>query len=339
MAVITVKVAVGAITDVLDLGFNRLKVYRSTTGINGPYVEVTDSTTRLVLEPGRTLYEYTDENGDPNFYYKSSFFNTVTALESSLSDAQRGEGDGALDVISVADLKTNYLFGLDLTDDNGNEYPDSLFEFYIKSAVSYMELRLDIPLSPKRIVEERHDFYREDYPKYIWLETDVFPILDVEEIKLVLPGERVVQIFPRDWYQIEKEFGQIQLTPGIGSAGTVLLGASGSYIWNLYNHSKSIPGAFRVTYTAGFEPLPFYLRDLVGMLASFGPLNIAGDLLGGAGVASQSLSIDGLSQSIATTSSATNAGYGARLTDYRQQLKEKLPIVEGRLKGRRLTVV
>ena len=68
-------------------------------------------------------------------------------------------------------------------------------------------------------------------------------------------------------------------------------------------------------------------------MASLGPLNIAGDLLGGAGVASQSLSIDGLSQSIATTSSATNAGYGARIINYERQIKDNVKSLRDFYKG------
>lgn len=59
--------------------------------------------------------------------------------------------------------------------------------------------------------------------------------------------------------------------------------------------------------------MPMDLINLTGKLATFGPLGIAGDLILGAGIAAQSIGVDGLSQSISSTSSATNAGYGARI--------------------------
>ena len=92
-----------------------------------------------------------------------------------------------------------------------------------------------------------------------------------------------------------------------------------------------IPDYWRIQYITGWDidQMPMDLINVVGMVASFGPLGIAGDLiLGSAGIASQSLSIDGLSQSISTTASATNAGYGARLIQYEKQIKE----TTGRLK-------
>lgn len=58
----------------------------------------------------------------------------------------------------------------------------------------------------------------------------------------------------------------------------------------------------------------------VSILASFLPLDIAGDLVAGAGIASKSISLDALSQQINTTSSATNAGYSARVKQYDREL-------------------
>ena len=64
------------------------------------------------------------------------------------------------------------------------------------------------------------------------------------------------------------------------------------------------------------------LINLTGKLATFGPLGIAGDLILGAGIAAQSIGVDGLSQSISSTSSATNAGYGARIIQYQKEIAE-----------------
>jgi len=303
-------------------------------------VEITNGATRPPLESGRLVYSYTDEYGSEDYWYKSSYFHSVSLLESSKSDAQQGEGDSALDIMSVSELKTYYLFGLDLTDDSGTEYPDSLYEFFIKSAVSWLEHKLDLPLRTTRYVEEAHDFMREDYLQYIWLELAHYPVLELEEVKLVLPGDQLVHTFDPSWFQLEKDSGQLQLIPGPGSAGTILLGQVGAWLPLIYAQARMVPRMFRTTYTAGFEAgkLPDVLKDMVGKTASFGPLNIAGDLLGGAGIASQSISMDGLSQSFNTTSSATNAGYGARLLQYSKEIKEVIPTLHRYYHGVRLSV-
>jgi hypothetical protein len=338
MAVINIKLIVNNISAVLEQ-FNQLKVYRSTTGLAGSYTELTDGGTRIALEAGQSTYDYTDTAGDPTYYYKSSYYNSTTTLESSLSDAQQGEGDPALDIISVEELKVNYLFGLDLTDDSGTEYPDSLYEFYIKSAVSWLEHKLDLPLRPKTITEELHDYIREDYERYIWLQLREYPVLSVDEIRMVLPGEQVVQTFDDNWIHVRKDVGQVQIVPGTAGASTILFAGSGAWLPYFHGGNRFVPDVFRVDYTAGFTEVPDVIRELVGKTAAYGPLNIAGDLLGGAGIASQSISIDGLSTNFNTTSSSTSAGYGARIIQYNREIKEQIPTIRRYYKGMGLTVV
>lgn len=245
----------------------------------------------------------------------------------------------ALDLLSVQELKDRYLFGLDLTNDAGEPFPDASFEFWIRAAVDSVSRRLDLPILEEVITNEPHDYYREDYNKYMWLRVKRFPVLSLQKVRLVLPGEQVIYEFPDEWFQLLPESGQLQMVPGVGTAGTVLLGANGAYLPLIYGTARFIPRAFRIDYTAGFEEVPFEIQDIIGKVASFGPLNIAGDLLGGAGIASQSLSIDGLSQSFNTTSSATNAGYGARLLQYGKEIKEQMKSIRNYYKGLRLTVV
>jgi len=202
-------------------------------------------------------------------------------------------------------------------------------------------MRLDIPLRPKRIDAEKHDFYKEDYDKYIHLETDIFPVIDVEEIKLVLPGNQVVQNFSRDWIHVQNESGQIQIVPGTGTAGTILLGASGAWIPYIYGTNRFIPDAFWIKYTAGFESgkLPYLLKDVVGKVASYGPLFQAGELLLGAGIVSSNVGIDGLSQSVGTMASPSGGAYSSRIKAYQEEVKDIIPELIRYYKGIRLRIV
>ncbi len=313
-SVVTLKIVVAGLASVREQ-FDRLKVYRATAGVGGPYVELTTPTTRIPLEEGRVVYEYQDTAGNPDYFYRISYYNVATMLESSKSDPQQGEGDSALDILSVSELKTNYLSGVDLSVDDGTPFPDSLFEFYIKSAVSYVEHKFDMPLRPTRYAAETHDYYKRDYISNMFVPLDKYPIIEVEEIRMVFPGTSFAngRVFSGDDLYIEKESGLVNIIPG--GNGSIFTGAA------LYR-ADFVPQVFRATYTAGFESgkCPAIIRDFVGRYAAFGPLNIAGDLLGGAGVASQSISIDGLSQSIATTSSPSFSGYGARLLNYAKDL-------------------
>jgi hypothetical protein len=347
MAEIKVRIAVSDPAGVIAV-YDQIQVHRSTTGKSGPYNEITtpippaSADARLTLVAGKTTYCFTDQCGDFSYFYKTRFFNSVTLVVSQFSEPIQGDADSALDVISVEDLQTNFLFGVDLTDDAGQPYPDSLFEFYIKSSVSYLEQALDLPIRPTRYVEE-HDYVAEDFRQSMAFFLDHYPVVSVDEVKLMLPGGGGEVLDPA-WFKLQKEFGHLNLIPGLGGANVPSLGVSGAY-HPFYRNSRFLPNVFAIKYTAGFlggceggRGVPDNIKELAGKIASYGPLNIAGDLVAGAGVASTSLSIDGLSQGITTTNSSTNAGYGARLLQYRKEVKEQIPVIRNYYKGARLHV-
>ena len=90
MATIKLTITVEKLSNVLSL-FDRIRVYRSTGGEGGPYAEITTPATRIVLAAGQSVYLYDDVAGDPTYFYKFSYYNETTFLESSLSEAIRGD--------------------------------------------------------------------------------------------------------------------------------------------------------------------------------------------------------------------------------------------------------
>jgi len=70
--------------------------------------------------------------------------------------------------------------------------------------------------------------------------------------------------------------------------------------------------------------VPMVMLKAISYIAGMLPLDIAGDLIAGAGIAQFSIGVDGLEQQIATTASATNAGYGARILDYKRQFNDMM---------------
>lgn len=91
MAAIKLKIVVDHLDNVL-LQFDQIKVYRSTTGRDGVYSEITGPGTRVDLVAGTTLYEHIDATGDPSYWYKFSFYNSTTTAEGTLSDPLQGTG-------------------------------------------------------------------------------------------------------------------------------------------------------------------------------------------------------------------------------------------------------
>jgi hypothetical protein len=80
--------------------------------------------------------------------------------------------------------------------------------------------------------------------------------------------------------------------------------------------------------------LPPLIRQVIGMMAACSlPLNVAGDLVAGAGIASKSTGIDGLSQSIGTTASAMYSGYSSRISVLKKHVAEMIPLIRAKYLG------
>jgi len=86
----------------------------------------------------------------------------------------------------------------------------------------------------------------------------------------------------------------------------------------------SAPAAVDTDLSWVIDTLPADIARAVMLKSSLLALDVAGDLIAGAGLAMVSTSMDGLSQNINTTASATNSGYGARVLQFTKEYKELL---------------
>lgn len=262
----------------------------------------------------------------------------VIEVVDSLGTLEDGESH-----LTISELKTNYLFGVDLTDDDGNPYPNSMFEFYINAGIAWLEKELDIPLVERTITEELHDHYAVDYGRWGYFQLDKFPVTTLTEVKFQYPSTLTPVVIDNSWFVVEDEgqSGVLQIVPGQGNIADILL-IPGQLMPLWSGAFGRVPGIWRITYNAGFPvgQLPDDIKHVLGMWAAIGPLNIAGDLIAGAGIANFSISVPGLNQAIGTTSSATNSGYGARILEYQKEIRQMLPNLRRFYgKGTRMVVV
>lgn len=341
------------------LSFDRIQVQRSTNGAAGAWEDITEADTEIRLVQNANRYVWTDPEGAPSYFYRYRFWNSTTSVGDAYSTPALGQQDGALLVLSVQELKDFYLFGVDLSDDTNTPFPDALFHHYIRGALDWFEHKFDICIKPQVFTRELHDYYKADYENFTFLEVDHFPVISVESVRLRLPGSSTPTTYPKDWLRLERESGTLHIIPTTG-AGLLSLGQSRVAM----SRHDFLPQVFEIDYTAGFgyppagsynfapgsEPpsisnpnpkldqVPPIIKELVGKVASFGPLNIAGDLVVGAGLQAASVNMDGLGQSITTTNSSTNAGFGARLLQYQKEIKDQIPTLLRYYKGLRLRV-
>lgn len=244
--------------------------------------------------------------------------------------------------VNNEDLINNYLFGIDLSDPQGNPLPASLFAHYIDSAVDYIQNLLDITISESEF-KERHDYIRNDYQNWGFIQLDHNPVKEIKSLKMMYGSRPSVEI-PIDWVQLDKLSGQITLFPASGSANSLIIGQTGM-LFGFQSQWDYAPMMWEVEYIAGIDgddpSMPVeLLKEAINKRASCGILNVWGDLIIGAGIANQSVSIDGVSQSIGTTQSAMFGGASARIEAYGKDLKEVLlPALRQKFGGIRMIVV
>lgn len=240
-------------------------------------------------------------------------------------------------------LRKNYLFGVVLTNDQGRPYPEELYTNQIAAAVELLETELGIVIRPTVITDDAYDVSLTHSPRF--------------QVRLVhRPVRRVTRwVFQRgqaDPIEIDVDLyvrlrGQARHGGRGSETGEVeldLMGARIPGVWDgrwFPSYSTFRHGAaqalVKIDYLAGFDgdvfPLSAGMKDWIGMKAATLPLDTAGDLIAGAGIASKSIGQDGLSQSLGTTSSATNAGYGARILSYGKRLPGILDTLKAKYTG------
>lgn len=228
-------------------------------------------------------------------------------------------------------LRRNYLFGINLTNDQGRPYPEELYVNQIRAAVSLLETSLGIVIAPKTVTLDAYDVQLTHSPRF--------------QLRLVHRPVRKITAWAfattTGFRQLD-DLSQVRLRSKIAGEVEVRLHGPLTGIWDGTRWASGL-GPFRhgaiqagieVSYLAGFDGSEFAvdaaMKDWIGTTAATLPLDTAGDLIAGAGIASKSIGQDGLSQSLSTTASATNAGYGARILSY----QKRLPAIEQSLRAK-----
>lgn len=229
-------------------------------------------------------------------------------------------------IIGVEELKKRYLFGITIEDEEGNELPKESFQQYIDNAVSMLEHYLDISITPVIGEVEERDYRLNDYADWGYMQLNNFPVIALQKIELVYFKDKdgnaeTVQEYPQSWYRLQSHDGLIRLIPNARFPANLQVDQTGNYFPEVLR-SHMIPHAWRITYDHGFEDgkIPVVLNQAIGLLAAIQALMVAGNLVIGAGIAAEMLSIDGLSQTIQTTQSAENSAYSATIKEYQRLL-------------------
>ena len=237
-------------------------------------------------------------------------------------------------------LRENFLFGVNLTDDQNVPFPDSMYDLCIAFAKDLLGTELGISLDGVQTFDERYDVSYGDWGRNYQLQLNNGPVRSVTTMQFKYGDISTVTI-PSSWIYVRDP--ELAITEIIVGSGAPSVSQMGTWAMMNRNFDARVPAYLWVVYTAGFDgdvyPYSGMLKMAIGHLAAMLPADTAGDLIGGAGIASYSLSMDGISQSINTTSSAENHGYSGLLKSWEPQMKRYMPVLRAKYRGLPLAVI
>ncbi len=224
----------------------------------------------------------------------------------------------SLDDLTGKYLLDNYLTGFNFTGNDGQELPPAWYENKISDAIVKLENYTSIDILQREITSEKHDYHTSDYLNYAFLRLFRTPAQSVSQVRAVYPTGQVIQVFPSDWIRLNVEGGQFHLVPTSGSLAQVMLGGGNGYLPFIFAGLSYLPNLWEVDYVSGFgvDSIPREVVGAICKLASIEVLTLMSDLVGPLGVASTSMGIDGMSQSIARQLPA----FKARIDQYKVDL-------------------
>jgi len=191
------------------------------------------------------------------------------------------------------------------------------------------------------VINDDYDFIKNPitfYPRVPgqWIDIQ-FPypsLLKVTQLYGAVANTRVVSI-NNEWIEIAEQSGYTQLVPFNTEVAFDFIGL----VWvESLRSATPIPNFWHYNLTAGLRDCPGDVLELVGKHAAIPILTAAGAAFRG-GYSSQSISRDGISESVSYTSSAIYGIYSASIEDYRNWIREYLPAMKNRYRGPQMIVM
>lgn len=271
----------------------------------------------------RKYYDNMYEEENPS----SSDKNKKTDEKFVLPEDPEAEKRIKINGLTTDDLIDNHFQGIDLMTYDGTPFSRTFLVSSLNSAIDRAEQVFDICITPREIKDELHDFEGNSlFDSYQYTPLFKRPVREIESITYKMGNRQILQV-PKEWIQLDKRVGDVTIFPITGSVNYInpALGAAVPYFMT----RSYMPMAVSVNYKAGMEKeeIPHNLLDWIFKYAAITIFEVWGDQIIGAGIASASVSIDGLSQSIGTTQSAMYGGASARILEYRKDLEELTPII------------
>lgn len=235
--------------------------------------------------------------------------------------------------MSPAELRETYFYGVRILDKLGKEISEDTYRTYILAAQKEIEGVLNIKLAPQ-VIDESVSFLRDEFESFGFIRLS-YPVVAIYGLDGFIGEIRQIQ-YPKEWLSIrttndgETYFRQFYIVPNQRAANTGTLVYNGIIPYLGILGYSQIPNYWKVRYVTGYSKLPIDLMNLVGQMAAYNIFLIAGDLILNPGIGNQSLSIDGLSQSVSVPG---GSGFNNRIKQYQENIKVSLERLRSKYKG------
>lgn len=239
-------------------------------------------------------------------------------------------------VISASELIERYFFGIPLITSQGQAISEDTIRYHIRTSQESLEHYLSVKIN-RQVIEEDRDFIREEFENWSYVRT-TYLVAKATALKGFISDVQQVA-YPQEWLSTRKTsddrlyYRHIYLVPGSNTAKTNSVVYSGISPHLGFFGSRQIPQYWKTQYITGFKKVPIELVSFIGKHAAISIFAILGDFILPSGIASQSLSIDGLSQSFTTTRSGKTSIFGSRIDLYQQSLATELKELDGFYRG------
>lgn len=161
-----------------------------------------------------------------------------------------------------------------------------------------------------------------------------YPLIRFDQLYGQIANTRVIDV-ALEWVEAHEKGGFVELVPYHQSSAFNFQGL----MWvEALRGPTPLPNFWNFEALVGFRNTPAVLIELVAKKAAIDILTIAGQAFRG-GFSSQSISRDGVSESVSYTASATYGIYSATTTEYRKWIDDNLAKFKGAFRGATLTVL
>lgn len=246
------------------------------------------------------------------------------------------EHSPSLPLISVSEFKDLMLSGIPMTGSYGETLlTDESARMHILVAQQFIEKQFAIKLQ-KQIVQESKDLSRNDLYASGFIRL-TYPAIKPYELKGRL-NEREIIDYPKQWLIVKRSnqglyYRNLFILPNGEGEQTFIQTYYGNSVYFGFMGLTMIPNYWWITYCTGFDSIPKDLLMFIMKLAAINALLQIELGIGAAGnpgmfgLASNSLSLDGLSQSV----SKMNGGnlFQQRIKQYWDEFNTLFPMMKG----------